>query len=207
MRIKLLFTVVTLTTLGPSAMADKPAPPFSHTKVSANGKFVFVMLSPLPAADELKLYNEEARVGFKAIRDRFQKSGLYKNDGSKEPIWTVDWYRHEVDIANDGVHLVRHGRWPSLEGKFKDKNRTITKKDLKQEAVSFFAKGKLLREYTIGEVVDRPGELRMTVSHFMWRKSARLVNEKSQFELGTLDGNLVRFDLTTAKIIEKKKVD
>ena len=39
----------------------------------------------------------------------YTQSGLYRNDGSRDPLWTFDWYAYNVDVAADGVHLVRHG--------------------------------------------------------------------------------------------------
>jgi len=178
--------------------ADKPAPPLSHKTVSANGKYVFVMISPLPKLDASVAES-------KAIRAKYAKSGLYKNDGSVEPLWTVDWYRYKVDVASDGEHVVRHGNWPEREGGFE--NPSVSKEELKQEAVSFFAKGKLLRQYSIVELIDEPKNLKVSVSHFEWRKNSQYSDDKRQFEVVTQDGNRILFDVTTAKIIEKKKAD
>src|SRR6516162_11460738 len=80
---------------GNPSRADKPATPATRTEIIANGKFLFVMLCPLA------LETEQG----KAIRAKYPESGLYKNDGSKEPFWTVDWYREKVTVASDGVHM------------------------------------------------------------------------------------------------------
>jgi hypothetical protein len=58
---------------------------------------------------------------------------------------------------------------------------------LKQEAFSIFYKGKMVRSYSIGELVDEPKRLPMSVSHFMWLKESRIDDGKGHFELTTLD--------------------
>ena len=39
------------------------------------------------------------------IRKRYDRSGLYLNDDSVEPRWTVAWYSKGAEFASDGVHL------------------------------------------------------------------------------------------------------
>ncbi len=207
MRAGIFLAVLAILGTAKSAHADKPAPPLTYQQPTPDGKYLFVMNSPFPLETELKIYPEKTRIKLQSTREKYPKSGLYKNDGSNEPIWTVDWYARRVTLSSDGVHLVRHGPWPQLEGKVKDKNRSITPKDLKQEAISFFAKGKLLRQYSIGELVLQPNQLRMSVSHFMWLKNFQLNDGKNQLEVVTLDGNWILFDIATAKIIEQMKVN
>jgi hypothetical protein len=190
-----------------TARADKPGPPSTYKTTSADGKFVFVMIAPESLEMELIRYNADHQKVVKAIRDVYSKTGLYKNDGSKEPLWTVDWYSDSVRVASDGVHLVKSGRWPVLEAKAKDKDRSITKNDLKQEAVSFFANGKLLREYSIGDLIDQPKMLPMSVSHYRWMKSMRIIEDDKQLEIITQDQNRILLELATAKIVQKKKVE
>src|SRR5262245_52042389 len=90
--------------------ADKKGPPQSHKEVTAGGKYVFVMLAPQPVEDEIKSYGtEDAKNTVIAMRNVYKKSGLYKNDGSAEPLWTVDWYG-AATVLSDGVHLIRWGQ-------------------------------------------------------------------------------------------------
>jgi hypothetical protein len=206
MRFFLLPAIVLLFSCAESSRADKPAPPHTYKELSADKKFVFVMIAPGSVEDELKGYNENYQKVVKDIRDVYSKTGLYKNDGSKDPIWTIDWYRHSVSVASDGVHLVRFGRWPVLEGHFKDKDFTITKNDMKQEAFSIFSKGKLVRSFSIGELVDDPKRLSISVSHFMWLEESRINDGKGLFDVTTLDRNRFLIELATGKIVEKKKL-
>jgi hypothetical protein len=82
-----------------------------YKEVSLNGQYVFVMLGILPTpADDPAWRYEEPRVRKDAeIRRVYPQSGLYRNDGSAAPLWTVDWYAFKVFVASDGVHLVRLG--------------------------------------------------------------------------------------------------
>jgi hypothetical protein len=203
MRYLLIPATLALLACGQKSYADKPAPPSTYKVLSADEKFVFVMIAPEPLADELGRYNDDHKKVVKAIRDVYAKSGLYKNDGSKDPLWTVDWYAHGVSVASDGVHLVRFGPWPSMEEQ--GKNRKITKGDLAQKAFTVYAKGKEIHSFAIGDLVDDATKLPMTASHFTWHKDSRIDDGKGQFAVTTLDGNRFLVELATGKIVEKKK--
>jgi hypothetical protein len=185
-----------------AALAGKPGPPMTYTKESADKRFVFVMIAPDSLETELTRWNEQTKARIKDIRTRYATSGLYKNDGSKEPLWTVDWYRAGVAVPADGVHLVRFGRSPFFRGKAKP----LTKEALKVEGLAFFARGKLLREYSIAELVDRPEQLPRGASIFKWVKTRELLDGAQQFRIVTYDGNRVLFDLKTGKILKKEQV-
>src|SRR5688500_3455468 len=102
-----LLAVVAVLGFEGSARADKKGPPQTRKEVTADGKFVFVMLAPQTLEDELKSHGtEDAKNAVTAIRNVYKKSGLYKNDGSAEPLWTVDWYA-PVTVLSDGEHLIR----------------------------------------------------------------------------------------------------
>jgi hypothetical protein len=203
MRAILLFVVLALLLPVEVARADKPAPPTTYQKVCSDGRFVFVMHSPDSLETELGRFNPEFAQKIKAIRTRYPKSGLYKNDNSNELLWTVDWYRSSVAVPSDGIHLVRFGNWPFLR---QARTQPPDAKALKQEALSFFARGKLLKSYSIGEVVDQPQDLPRTVSHFRWLKDSRFLDRDQQFEVITYDGNRIRFDLATGKVLEKTRI-
>jgi hypothetical protein len=187
-----------------AAFADKPGPPMTYTKTSPNKQFLFVMVSPDSLEEEVKRYNEDAAKKVRAIRTTYPKSGLYKNDGSKEPLWTVDWFRGSVIVPSDGVHLVSVEYTPPSKVR---RNDPLPKESLQQPALSFFAKGKLLRSYEVADLVDRPEQLSRSVSHFRWMKEHNILDQKQQLEVITYDGNNVLFDLKTGDIVKKTRVD
>jgi hypothetical protein len=204
---------------GSSAFADSPVPPRSFKEITADGKYVFVMIAPGPVEQEASWLNKERAAAIREIRRVYFRSGLYPNDGSAEPLWTVDWYARRVELASDGIHLIRHGRWPSVPpdpplsgipiiGRWLSglihRNAPLGSA-LDQEALSFFANGQLLHTYRIGELVDAPDLLRRTVSHFDWEDEGRFDENRLEYMLTTLDGNRFVFDLRTGGIVTQSR--
>lgn len=111
-------------------------------------------------------------------------SGLYRNDGSLTPLWTVDWYAFEVRLSRDGRHLVRFGPRPS---------------HARMLAVAFYEEGRLLKAYTIEELVSNLEALPRSVSHFRWRAGADVDDRRQILRLRTLSGDTHLFDLTTGE--------
>jgi hypothetical protein len=191
MRAILLTSLTAVLCLAASVRADKIGPPESYKRVSADKKFVFVMLAP--KAESV---------------DGYKRSGMYKNDGSTEPLWAVDWYRRSAAITADGAYVIRYGGPHTYEERLNpDRSmRVVTGKDLKKEALAIVAKGKVVREFSIGDFADDPKALTKGATFFHWQKAVKLNEGKGQLEVTTLDGNHVLIDLATGKIIEKKKL-
>src|SRR6266849_3157524 len=104
MKTSLLLAVTNALILGclwvPSARADKPAEPWSYRVVCPNGKFVFVMIATAFANERPEDWGEDRAKEIREIRARYTQSGLYRNDGSNDPLWTVDWYSFHVYVAS-----------------------------------------------------------------------------------------------------------
>src|SRR3954453_12453404 len=98
----LLFVLVAIVAFTSEARASKPVLPKSYFFVPKDERFVFVMLAPADGP------SDDGSAGA-ALRRKFPSSGLYRNDGSRDPLWTIDWYAHRVHLASDGIHLVRVG--------------------------------------------------------------------------------------------------
>lgn len=145
-----------------NAFADSERPFQSYAIETADKKYLFVMLKP---DDSLK-----------KLATQYPQSGLYLNDGSITPLWTVDWTGY-VFLPPDGVHLIRRGPWPQTEDGY----------DV--EALTFFAFGKPLRSYRVRDLVDFPWLLPESVSHYRWRQehSTNPATNKVNFRL--LDGS------------------
>jgi len=184
-------------------LTEKPGPPITYRETTANKQYVFIMIAPDSLETELKRWNDETKNEIRAIRTMYAKSGLYKNDGSKEPLWTVDWYRRNVVAASDGIHMVTFGYSSSTNA---GKTQAISKEELQQEAVSLFANGKLLKRYAIADLVDRPDQLPRSVSHFQWLEKSNMLDGQHQFEVVTCDNNRILFDLKTGNIAKKEPI-
>jgi hypothetical protein len=185
-----LLTLGAALAFAPAARADKIGPPESYKTYSADKAFVFVMIAPGGG-----------------MFDIYAQSGLYKNDTSTEPLWTVEWYARSVAVANDGKHVVRYaGPHAYEEARNPDRTkRVVTDADLKKEALSVFAKGKLVKTFAIGDFVTDAKALPHSVTFFRWHKLARLDDYKGRLTVDTLDGTRAIVELATGKIVETKK--
>lgn len=173
------------------ALADSERAPIAYTQTSPNEQFLFVMNFP-EWATRFGYISAEEKAREQQIKSRYRQSGLYRNDGSTTPLWTVDWYASSVLISSDGVHLITRGPWASTSG---------------DEALTFFANGKMLRSYQINDLVGFIDSffLPRTVSHFTWEKSRSLDDEKQTLTLVTLNEDTYMFDITTGEIIFSDK--
>jgi hypothetical protein len=175
---KLMVPVLLWLASPPTALAQREAPSRSFTQVA--GEYVFVML----AEDAAPLASSTGKT--------YPSSGLYPNDGSAEPLWTVDWYAAEVYPSSDGHHLAEMGSRPALKGKTRD---------LSLRAVAFYEDGKLVKEYDIGDVVQQPDVLPKTTTHFDWRRQVVFDDRAGRLAIRTLDGQTFEFEMATGRIM------
>ena len=156
-------------------LADTPARARDFTKVTENKEYVFVMLARDGRTEHVP-----------KIRNVYKHSGLYKNDGSSIPLWTVDWYAFEVFPSSDGKHLIRMGPWAGS---------TL------QLALSFHKNGKEIKSYRIKDLVRDESKLKHTVSHFFWRSELRYDDKQGVLFLKTIDNQVYRFSAKTGEIL------
>ena len=173
--IEILQISVAVLFLYAQAFADSPAPPRDFKKVTENKEYVFVMLAP----DGWAKRDPD-------IRKVYKQSGLYKNDGSSTPLWTVDWYTFEVFPSSDGEHLIRMGPWAS---------------STHQLALSFHKNGKEIKNYRIKDLVHDESKLSRTVSHFFWRSELKYDDKHTVLFLKTRDDQVYRFSAKTGEIL------
>ena len=77
---------------------------------SKDGRYLLVMVSPGPVTQFRQPY-AQAEIDF---RKRYKQSGLYRNDGAREPIWTMPYHLqyYEAYISPDGAHvLITNETW------------------------------------------------------------------------------------------------
>ena len=163
--------------------AYKPARPMSHTITSPDGQHVFVMLSHEPLDEELTHFNEQVRPKIRAIRETWSKSGMYRNDGSRDPLWTVEWYAYQVDVPSGGEYVVRYnsGGW-SWKG---------------QPALAFYRRGELFRSYEIGDLTSLP----FGIDHGNWMARHTLDDNAGTVFLVSETGDRFEFDVKTGDMV------
>jgi len=164
-------------------LSDTPAPESDYIQEVAESKFVFVMLS---IEDDPTAYGQGGAVQDEDIRHRYSQSGLYRNDGSIHPVWTVDWYAFQVTISSNGNYLVRWGPWPFHE-------------NYDELAVAFYKNGREIRRYAVKDLVANPDLLPRSISHYMWEKETSFDATINVLHLETYNGEEYDFDVTTGK--------
>jgi hypothetical protein len=160
------------------AFADSIAPPKDYKVVTENSEFVFIMLVPEQSVRWATLNPD--------IRNTYSKSGLYRNDGSNTPLWTIDWYAYSVMPVSDGIHMIRSGPWAS---------------SMDDLAFAFYRNGQELKSYKVKDQVKREWLLPRSVSHFTWRDKVEYQESKGNLYVSTLGvGHSYNFSITTGEI-------
>jgi hypothetical protein len=188
---KLLFGCLFLPFAAAAGRADSPVPPTSYVIVLPGGEYIFVMISPLTPDQEASWLKGERKEEMRAIRRKYATSGLYRNDGSSDAIWTVGWYdnRSSIAIASDGVHLVQcHHLASRPDG----------------VAVAFFVNGEELRSYRVSELIRHPDRLPHSVTTISWAEEHAFDDKALTFSVRTKEGVSYLFDVTTGSVIPSR---
>lgn len=124
--------------------------------------------------------------------------GIVIHYSSDKVLWRVDWYARLVVLSNDGIHLVRFGPWASDQ------------KGLRDLAVAFYERDKLLRRYLVRDLVRNTTKLEYTKSHYFWQANKSSIpqgfsSDNKTFTVVTLDGIAYKFEVSTGYILSRKK--
>lgn len=176
----------------------------SYTAETSDKKHIFVMR---------RTGGEDYLVG-----DKYKWSGMYPNDGSTAPLWTVDW-KNRVYLPNGGKHVVRGGG--------NDYSATY-----REEAFAFFSEGRELKAYRTIDLIAFPYLLPhssagyrinnaildpdlkhdgavMKVDHggsgYPVNSGAYFDNEKRTLRIETYHGDRYLFDFTTGHIVSAER--
>lgn len=182
-RLSLLIFLATCFALKVSA--DSPATLCSYSEPTGDKQHVFVMLAT-KTDNECLSQGEARRSEVVLLREKYDRSGLYRINDPKNPLWTVEWYSFKVFLSPDGKYLVRQGPWASTEN---------------NEAASFFADGVLLKSYQVKDIVNSVKDLPHSVSHFHWARDWKMNSANNTFEIETLENQRIVFDLTNGQIL------
>lgn len=186
--------------------ADTESSPFPYQAVTADKKHVFVIVK-----SDCKLCWGS---------DKYKVSGMYLNDGSTDPLWTVDWQNY-IFLPNGGKHVVRKGRWARYSATYRE------------EVFSFIEEGNVLKTYSAGDLIAFPFLLPHSSSHYNVMNSTlrsdfpndgaaarlktdngegyalndgvRIDNENNTIQIETFHGDKYLFDLHTGNIISSNQ--
>lgn len=217
----LIFSVVFQ---GNQVHADSEARPIDYAVITDDKAYIFVMLIPdeeiMRAWDyfgeEPTFYDtyvfttEISKISVKqfldakqepfSLRTKYPCSGLYKNDGSITPLWTVDWYAPIVYVYPDAEHLIR---WDSIKRTEFDENDELNYESL---AYAFYKNGIEVEKHFVQDVVKDTNAIHHSVSHYQWSKDIFVDKTTGLFHLETLDGQQYTYDIREmAKSITDKE--
>ena len=200
--------VVVLTARSAFAVGALPEP-VSYTKPVADGKYTFVMLGD-PASEAKQ--SPSAQAEFRALREKYLRSGLYPADG-REPLWPLDAPYAPYDntfLAADGVHLARlEGEWwveRDYPSPFKRLPAEEEKKQFDAAAVGFYENGKLVKSYPLKDLVTNPLDLKHSPRFVLWAAGGVLNESAGRFVVMTQDATRVAFDYRTGEVIARDRI-
>jgi hypothetical protein len=170
------------------ANADTKVPPRSYVQPSADNKFLFVMIAPIDINLDGITQNEAGKKEARRVRETYLSSGMYLNDGSTNPLWTVDWHSNRVFVSSDGEHVIRLGGYAT---------------ELSEEALTFFRRNEVLRSYTISDLID----FKFLNGNFNtgWNDTLSLDDEKRTFCVSTSQKDSYVFDYTTGEMVSSRR--
>lgn len=157
----------------------------SYKVVSPDGQYVLVMLDGVyrePVAGATPAIVEQNR-----LLSRYPASGLYRNDGSNNPLWTMGYIslRAKVTLSSDGRHLVLWDEYPFYS----------------ETALVIYEDGHLLTGYALGNFVLEPDELPQPGIGTDWVASSSFDEKLGLLYLETANKERYIISLHTGKIV------
>ena len=164
------------------------AHPASWKQVSEDDQYVLVMVSPLPLDEDAGHEAFDARE-IRNIRETYSQSGLFPNDGTTTPLWTLPYHNwtHEVFIGPDGQHLIiADDDWFQSHG----------------HVVTFYSNGNELASYSITDLLSST-YLRMPILRRIDGGAMTFDTDALTFTSRTNQGGAFVFDVTSGKIVRR----
>jgi len=194
---QVLLSLLCICAFASDGNASYPAPRWSFKKLTPNGKYIFIMIGEAErSAIGGFLEPSEAM----EIRLKYPQCGLYPNDDSIVPLWTIEgmWYSHDLQLTSDGVHMIFVSQIAKASS---------------EVGLVFYENGKIIRSYRIEELVDDWDKCevvrntnRNTQPTVCWIEKQQLDDEKLEYLLITKEGNQFLFDVTKGTVISKSSV-
>lgn len=170
-----------------------------HT--TPDGQYVLVMIAHGVSAEEevaslRKISSPHARRRadeVESIRRRYSASGLYRNDGSNQPLWTTMYYPsdYEPHVSSDGRYLaLASSKWEKNYG----------------EVLLFCEDGKEIARWGIDDLLETMPSLRWRGLVRGWRSpdsTAQWSAPTRVLTLRTEAGEVFEFDATTGTLLRQ----
>lgn len=187
--IALLLAAFPHVTFADSTRTPLPGWTGTYKVVSPDGRYVLIMRGEMTAQDGEEVSPEVAELNKLLVK--YPSSGLYKNDGSTDPLWVMPYvsWRTSVLLSSDGHHLVVWGEWPSATATYSD------------EALTFYEDGNVLTTYVVSDLVMDPEGLPHSASHYRWVLKEAFDDARGLLTVETYNHEEYTFDMSTGKVI------
>jgi hypothetical protein len=202
---RLLFAILGFLFLTEPAFASYGEVAYGYTVETANKRFILVIHWRAQDGTLVKMKGLE----------KYPANGLYRNDGSTEPLWTVDWSNWAFPL-NDGRHAIRFGR-----------GGASPHTGYANESFAFLCDGKVLKSYAVRDLIEFPTLLPHSVCPGFAAWGAASPSREIRFSLNgnqpipmdvpapdenahsilinTLHGDRFVFDYTTGEIVSERR--
>ena len=153
---------------------------------------MLVMISPL-SIDEDASHSAFNESEIREIRRMYKYSGLYKNDGSTKPIWTIEYWNssHTAYLLPDAKHLAighDYGFWGGSS-----------------RVVTFYVDGYEIRTYEVGDLIScfhAKGLINRLVGREFFSCDGKSFDaDAGTYTVGTNQCELFTFDITNGKLV------
>lgn len=143
------------------------------------------MIAPIEKERDGMSQSEADRKETQRVRNTYPSSGMYLNDDSTQPLWTVDWHSVQVFVSSDGEHVIRMGGYQT---------------EFSGEALTFFKRNEILGSYKIGDLIDfRP--IPVTPGSIDWEESLSLDDANQTFSVFTPNKERYVFSFTNGEML------
>jgi len=143
------------------------------------------MIGSYSPEEEPTHWIDERAAEIRAIRQKYTVGGMYRNDGSTTPIWTVNWYAYRIDVPAGGEGVGRY----SSGGLETDTG----------PAIGFYRRGDLIRGYDVSDLVTLP----WFSDRRSWLSEHRLSDDSRTVTVVTEHGDRYVFDVQTGEMLER----
>lgn len=150
-------------------------PPASYEWIAgANDEYRLVMLVTTDP-----IYTDEGKA--------YPVSGLYKNDGSVEPLWQVERVGSRVRVTQDGRYLAQIGG---------------SVYSLDAMAVIFFDRGKPIRTLKVSDFIKPFEEPKAKMAGYAWNQGIAFDDKRGLLRIRTLNGEVLYYSMATGQLVE-----
>ena len=157
------------------ALADSERMPIPQIFSSPNNTY-YLKLVPDRQFDEKKAKGYVYKVGHEKDNLQYEIFG---------------WHSFSVLLSPDGENIVRLGPWP----------RAGTPPD-KALAIAFYNNGKLIKKYTVSDLIENPRDLPQSISHYSWGGRLKWSGNwwENTVQVTTEENKVIKFNIKTGAI-------